>query len=1688
MRASELLLIVRAQNQASGALRRVAGDLKGLSALSGLKQRGQSLQIARNQLNMQRQIAASELQSITSGKRALGLQRDRMAASIAMQNAVLREGRVKDAMAGREAQALRNQARISSLKRAMDSPLAVGTRFKELQMKLRAAEIDSTRLAQKQAYLADRMGVATAATQKQSVAMQVLAAREAEAARRADVLRNRISNYGDRLRLNTDQINANNRAISNARWDRVAAGGRILQHSARIMEYAGLVLGGSLAVMAHQSAQFSTSVTLAATQTRKIGQSFKATAVNSQYLQKQILGLMKQFPATAQEMSNAAYDIYSSLNVSLPGGTKLLKLFNQAAVAGQTGLEEVTAAGITVMNNFRLKVPQVSDAFQTMFAAVRFGRMTFKEFVAMMPQLSPAFAAAGFGLKEMAQAAAFMTRVMPNTRMAATSLARLTEMFGRKDFIAGAQKMGVRITDIHKRLLPLPDIVDRLAKKFPTIGKAIKAGRGDTELQNIFKTITALGSGKEGTMGTIQGRRALIFLVTQSKLAHQVYRQVAGDQKEFTNSLKAMEKTTGVRWGVFVNQLKALALEIGSHVVPALLAMAGPIEAVVKWWEKLDDGTKRTVARLATFTAAGLLVGGALAFILGSITRLFATFGRFLGLSTGLAATFTLLALSAAVLTGNIKQLSDILTVISNFAFGSFEGFAITMGIAAVSAVKLTAALRGMAAVEGTIAGGGILAGLLGRGKGAKAGFNLARMGGGGLKQMLMGAAAGAGLLSTSLLPVVGIVGAVGAGLLLWKLHMDGVRRQAEAVKRATALGAAPRQQFDVFQQLPGTVGDITRTTIGIRQLQRGLADLRKAAAGAKGRQRLELLDQIQLQTLDIADAQGKLSDLNAKANRQFDAYTAGLARFVPAAREVERLQNKLVSVQQKLADRGVPPKMAERVLKPIREQLNAVTSGMRSTAMNLESMFKGVVNQFSKMRLLPKVSGPAMSDMFNVSKRLGRALTIPEMKAVIRAEVDPASRRRLPAVIRAIFGQIRAQRIKVMVETATAKKAATSFARQIGTTPAKLKAIFTMGSSAKQEHDKAAKVLKPIHQKIIVDQQNWAAIGASIASGIQAGVNANPINVDIIKNIITHSFEIKSPSRWAAREVGKPIMQGIIVGLLSQLGQLEKTATIVADIFGGTVLSKFDETKKKKITAAVLTKDLQSQVGEYKKFNQALSRLTRRGAPKELIDQLAALGPEAAGKIALLSNMTAKELKRYVALWRKAQAEVKKSMRATQEDIKNGLKAAVQQGVDNLMGMFDNIKSTNVQNFGGLFDGLDNMVGDNFKSAMDEYNNSMADFRSQIKDLNQQLVDTQQEAQQRLIDAIAQRKDELQQIMGQLFSGDWLSGTIVTTRMEWGQKLGFDDLQKDLESQVTKFQRWRDDLVSLASKVPPDLAKQLEALGPEAVDKLDILNSGTDAQLAAYVATWQQGQAAIAAVANQTTVDTSDITARVNDILTQIDEVTKKMGQLQMPHELTGQDIIDNLKKQQAQWIEYEGIIQGLIDRGLPMELIQQLREMGPQALPYLKALIGMSDEQLGELTKTYQKNQDLINASTLKTLNEQLFLWYQYGKGIANNIIAGIDSEHEKLAKYFKELIMSLLKGIAPPAPPPITPPGANDKPPYPIGGTPPGPTQSSDPGKIGDTYNYYVNQDITAVQDESLMSTLESAAFRIRTMRPT
>lgn len=402
-------------------------------------------------------------------------------------------------------------------------------------------------------------------------------------------------------------------------------------HSLAIFGAAG-VLGFGLA--ANAAAKFGEQVMLTATQTSG---SVKETVANAKFLSDEVIKQMQRFPATSEEVNKSFYDIFSSLDIGLKGGIRLMNVFQRAAIGGMTPLNDVTSAGITIMNTFGFKtIPQVNAAMTRMFAAVRFGRMNFQQLTEAMATIVPAAKQQSQSADSMLGAYAFLTRMFGNTAKAATSYSRAIELLNRQKFVENIQKkFGVSLRDSHNHLLDLETVIRRIS---PLVAKS----GGD--IANFFKKMS-------GTEGTIQARRALTFLIRNFQQYHKINQQVQTDNNEFGKSFQAMRETPAVQWRQFLSVLRSFVIQIGKEAIPVLVEFTKPLRDVIKWFQQLDPAMRKNIIKMALMgTALIALVGVVLTVVAAIAGMVFViesagvALAIFLGITAAVAAAAVLIA------------------------------------------------------------------------------------------------------------------------------------------------------------------------------------------------------------------------------------------------------------------------------------------------------------------------------------------------------------------------------------------------------------------------------------------------------------------------------------------------------------------------------------------------------------------------------------------------------------------------------------------------------------------------------------------------------------------------------------------------------------------------------------------------------------------------------------------------------------------------------------------------------------------------------------------------------------------------------------------------------------------------------------------------------------------------------------
>lgn len=468
-----------------------------------------------------------------------------------------------------------------------------------------------------------------------------------------------------------DAAAADAAAVRQQRLQKLEAKTRAVAHVGRAAQFTGLIGTAGFILAGSAAANFNQQLTLAATQTRKVSEPLAIVVKRTYQLEhgfdaagkhvKGILDLMNEFPATADDMAKSAYDIYSGMQVSFKGGLDLLKVFNQLAVATGGDLPTATNAGITVLNDFAGAGKNVNKTLNLMVSIIRFGRMHLDEFNQMLNKVAPAAQASGQSLKDVSGAMAFLTTRVPSQAQASTGLARLLQTFRDPDFQKGTFKFGVDITKgagAVGKLKSLPVILNSMAKSFALF--QTKGGPGQ-----LFKELTSVGAGSgQGRQSRIEAINAYTLLIKNIKDYNAIQKLTVGDTTEFNSALKAMSASPGVRWEVFINQMRAFVIIIGEVALPVLLKFAGYLANAAHWFENLSKHTQNLIIKLGVFGSIGLLVGGTIVSLGANLTALIIN----LGLTRTAMATMGVEAEAAAIKTSFLRSSLQLLTGIGIIA------------------------------------------------------------------------------------------------------------------------------------------------------------------------------------------------------------------------------------------------------------------------------------------------------------------------------------------------------------------------------------------------------------------------------------------------------------------------------------------------------------------------------------------------------------------------------------------------------------------------------------------------------------------------------------------------------------------------------------------------------------------------------------------------------------------------------------------------------------------------------------------------------------------------------------------------------------------------------------------------------------------------------------------------------------
>jgi TP901 family phage tail tape measure protein len=385
-----------------------------------------------------------------------------------------------------------------------------------------------------------------------------------------------------------------------------AAQAHIDQGKSLVTIGAGIAFAGAAGVKwlnesTNAAGDYNTQVAYTHTQTDKVGASLKD-------LSKIGLDLAKTIPVPFEEIQGGLYDIFSSMDVTVPQAKRLLTEFSKAAVAGQTDLQTAAKGTIAIMNAWHLPATNVNRVNDVMFRLVQKGVGTYDQFSKSIGRAIPSTVRAGGSIEDLAGMLAFMTRNGLSTAQAATSAARAFDAMSHPKTEAHMKKIGLSVRNAKGEFKPMVEVIQDLHAK---LGKMTAPERAKA-LQKLF-----LGSG-----GTIQARRFFDLAIPGFKELRQRTDEMHNSAGTMEGAYKTMFETPQMKMQLMTNKYKAMRVEVGNQLLPIKMKLVGVITKLLDKWNSLGEGTQKNIVIVAAVTSVLLILVGILVVVVGGILML----------------------------------------------------------------------------------------------------------------------------------------------------------------------------------------------------------------------------------------------------------------------------------------------------------------------------------------------------------------------------------------------------------------------------------------------------------------------------------------------------------------------------------------------------------------------------------------------------------------------------------------------------------------------------------------------------------------------------------------------------------------------------------------------------------------------------------------------------------------------------------------------------------------------------------------------------------------------------------------------------------------------------------------------------------------------------------------------------------
>lgn len=434
-------------------------------------------------------------------------------------------------------------------------------------------------------------------------------AKQQEIQAQRDVVSNMRQEIADR-QTSIQAVGREIDAIKKSNVEREEANRRLRQTGQEIASAgtASVIAGGAALTGVYQLTQAAVEYERATAMTKT---QVDDTSVSLKQLGDIGLNVARDFGVSFDTIQKSFFDIFSSMDVNVPQAESLLRNFAKAAVAGGTDMQTAGRLVISQLNAFKIPVEDVGHVLDVQFRLVQKGVGTYEEFARSLGRAQPSAVRAGQSIETLSGMMALLTRSGLTVYNATASAGRALDLFANPKVVERLKEMGINARDSAGHFRPMADVVLELREKFAALDAPTRAA----EMDALFK-----GSGNN-----VQARR-FWDLVLASDAGAKEFKNMVNAMTDSGGTLEQkygeMSDTLAVRNEKMKNQWKALAVEAGTALFPALEKIINGLSKLAEWFNDLSPRQQSFLAWAVVLGSVLLVAAGAILVVAGGIATL----------------------------------------------------------------------------------------------------------------------------------------------------------------------------------------------------------------------------------------------------------------------------------------------------------------------------------------------------------------------------------------------------------------------------------------------------------------------------------------------------------------------------------------------------------------------------------------------------------------------------------------------------------------------------------------------------------------------------------------------------------------------------------------------------------------------------------------------------------------------------------------------------------------------------------------------------------------------------------------------------------------------------------------------------------------------------------------------------------